>query len=283
MSDKGAVTTLMPPLGDGECARPKRLRSRFYVRHVLPSDTHKFVGRIYDLSIVAYHFESYAQLAEHADCKYAFDVNGDLEALVRRVESLNMVGDMLWPKPLPANFADFPISRYEWLTVSADVFLMRYISVVDCALILVNTVHETDLEPRKCSLENLKKGGVPGGVIDHLNRMLDDQGALRAERNARFHHGEERGFTQDDQSFRLGARFEAWGGGLTGCDRFGRKLNIERSFREGLVNLQGEFNRATRKLVRNLNLLYDLLFIEFETRFSPRFRAGPFGHLARRK
>jgi hypothetical protein len=43
-----------------------------------------------------------------------------------------MVGAMLWTTKVPKNFKEFPISRYEWLTVSADVFLARYISVVDC-------------------------------------------------------------------------------------------------------------------------------------------------------
>src|SRR6202012_6214987 len=103
---------------------------RFRKRYVLPSDTHKFVGRIYDLSIVELHFDSYEDLSKHADCKYAFDVNYVLTALTRRVESLNMVGSMLWPTNLPKNFKSFPISRYEWLTVSADAFFVRYISVV---------------------------------------------------------------------------------------------------------------------------------------------------------
>jgi hypothetical protein len=49
----------------------------------LPSDNHKFVGRIYDLSIVGMHFETYEELAKHADC----DVNYALSMLTRRVES----------------------------------------------------------------------------------------------------------------------------------------------------------------------------------------------------
>jgi len=48
---------------------------------------------------------------------------------------------------LPKSFADFPVSRYEWLTLAADVFLMRYISVVAFSLLIVNTVYETGLGP----------------------------------------------------------------------------------------------------------------------------------------
>ena len=110
--------------------------TRFLKRFILPSDNHSFVGRVFDLSIVAYHFDSYDDLAQHADCKYAFDVSMELSTLTRRVESLNLVGKMLWPDSVPNNFKEFPVSRYEWLNVAADVFFMRYISVLDCAQFL---------------------------------------------------------------------------------------------------------------------------------------------------
>ena len=142
--------------------------ARFLKQYVLPSDSHAFVGRIYDLSIVAMHFESYEDLAKHADCKYAFDVNYALSSLTRRVESLNMVGGMLWPTNMPDNFKDFPVSRYEWLTVSADVFLGRYISVVDCAIILVNEILECGLSIEACTLTTLKKKAVSKDILDHL-------------------------------------------------------------------------------------------------------------------
>jgi hypothetical protein len=47
---------------------PKRVRHQYYVRHILPSDSHEFVGRIYDLSIVEYHFDNYEELSKHSDC-----------------------------------------------------------------------------------------------------------------------------------------------------------------------------------------------------------------------
>lgn len=256
---------------------PKRVRAKFYVRHILPSDDHDFIGRIFDLSIVGYHFDSYDDLAKHPDCKYAYDLNYEVSNLARRVESLNLVGDMLWPEPVPKNFSQFPVSRYEWVTLAADVFLMRYISVVDCAMLVVNEVYETGLDATKCTIANLKKAGVPVPVVDQLEAMLRDQGALRPERNRRFHHGAERSFTQDDQTFKMASLFEHRQGGVNGTDTFGRRINVERSFREALVELQKEFNAATRRLVRQLNQLYDLLHPEFEDRFIPRFRAGPFG------
>jgi hypothetical protein len=159
-------------------AEPKRPRTKPLVRHIVVSDNHGFIGRVYDLSIVAYHFDSYEELARHPDCKYAFHVNHTLSSLSCRVESLNLVGGMLWPERLPKDFKDFPVSRYEWLTIAADVFLMRFISVVDCALILANDVYETGLAPQKCSIDQLGKAGVPSKTLSALEEMRKDQGVV---------------------------------------------------------------------------------------------------------
>lgn len=257
--------------------KQRRPRTKPLVRHIISSDNHGFIGRVYDLSIVAYHFDSYEELARHPDCKYAFDVNHTLSNLTRRVESLNLAGDIIWPDHIPKDFKNFPVSRYEWLTIAADVFLMRFISAVDCALILANDVYETGLDPQKCSIDQLRKAGVPPRVLSVLEEMRKDQGDWRSERNARFHRGAERAFTDDSITFQTAARFERWGNGMVGHDRHGRRINLERSFKEGLVELQREFNAATRKLVRHLDTFYDLAGIEFESRFVPRIRAATHG------
>lgn len=268
----------IPPPGSGEAVeKPPRPRTKFYVRHIVASDTHHFIGRIYDLSIVGLSFDSYEELAKYDDCKYAIDVNQAVSSLAQRVESMNLVGEMLWPEQLPEDFKKFPLSRYQWLIVATDVFLVRYISIVDCALLLVNEVYEIGLKPEVCTLSNLKRKGIPQNIVDILNALLDDQGSLRRERNRRVHHGAERSFTGDDQTFRLGSLFERWANGMTGHDRFGRKVNIERSFKEGLVGLQKEFNQSTRKLEKQLDRLYDDLRREFEDRFGPRIRAATHG------
>lgn len=239
-------------------------------RFVLSADNHAFVGRIYDLSIVALHFDSYDELAKRPDCKYAFRVHHFLSTLIERVESLNMVGSMLWPKNLPADFKSFPLSRYEWLTVSADVFLMRFISVVDCVLILINEVFECDLAARDCTAAKLKKSGVPKSFLDLVEGMMADQGTLRQERNGRFHHGAERGFSSNDQMFRAGSVFEHRRGDMwSGNDQ---PLPVARYFSEGLFELQKEFNVVMRRLVRRLAELYSMLSPVFEATFSPRFR-----------
>lgn len=256
------------------------MAKKFLKRHTLHSDTHRFVGRIMDLSIVSTHFENYEELATYPDCKYAIDVNEGLSALIQRVESLNIVGTMLWSEKMPKHSKEFPVSRYEWLIISADVFLARYISVVDCATILVNEIFECGLSFEACSLKNLEKTVIPNEIIAHLKEMTRDQGLLRKERNSRFHHGAERGFSSHDLTFRVGAlfehRFSRW---MAGPD--GRRLPVERFFRDGLIELQREFNHATRKLVRRLDHLYCMLQPEFESRFSLKFKEGPFARQER--
>jgi hypothetical protein len=182
---------------------------------------------------------------------------------------------MLWPEPMPQAKV-LPISRYQWLTASADVFLMRFISVVDCSLRLTNAVFETGLPAPECKLRKLKQQGVRTCVIDLLGTMLDEQAQLRSERNAVVHEGHEREFTLDDLSFRTASAFENRVG-MGGTDRHGRRINVDRSFKEGLVGLQREFNASTRKLVRQLDGLYDVLWEEFENRFGPKIRAATHG------
>jgi hypothetical protein len=253
------------------------------VRHVLPSDEHPLVGRIFGLGIVQMHFDTYQELATHPDCKYVVDLNLEVSSLVRRVESLNLAGSLLWPEPLPRDFGKFPISRYEWLTVTADVFLMRYVSVVDCAILLVNSIFELGLTPKQCSIDNLKKRKAPPKVLKILEEMLHDQGSLRVERNTRFHHGRERGFTDDSETFRITALIEHRWGGTAGHDRFGRKVDIERMFKEGLVELQREFNQVTRRLARQLDRLYDQLWPAFEAALAPRAQSSTHGLWVRQR
>lgn len=182
---------------------------------------------------------------------------------------------MLWPDPLP-DFGTFPITRYDWLTVATDVFLTRYISVIDCSLLLVNVIYRHELAAKNCSFDRLKKAGIPNAIGDHLQRMLNEQEALRLERNARIHHGNERAFTEDDMTFRMASRFAVRGKNLVG-----RPINADRSFKEGLVGLQRDFNLSTRALLKQLDTLYDLLWDEFEDHFGPLIAAATHGLNAR--
>jgi hypothetical protein len=237
----------------------------------MSSDNHRFIGRIYDLSIVGLNFNRYEDAAQYPDCEYALGTNYWISRLAARVESLNLVGDMLWLEPYP-NFNGFPITRYDWLTVVTDVFLMRYVSVIDCALLLVNVVFRHGLNPEKCTIGKLRTMGIPATVNEHLQKMLDEQETLRLERNSRIHHGKERQFTEDDQTFRMAASF-----GVFGRNRHGRKINADRSLKEGLVGLQRDFNRSTRLLAKQLDVLYDLLWQEFEIHFGPLIAAATHG------
>lgn len=216
------------------------------------------------------HFETYDELAKLPDCKYVVDVDSALTTLTGRVESLNMAGDLLWPEPMPDSFSRFPISSYQWLDVATDVFLLRYISVLDCCLILTAEVHDLGLALRDATIKNITKR-VPDDVSAILRAMLLSQGELRDERNARMHHGRERGFTQDPLAFHLAAMAEHRGRIMVGDDIQGRQSDWRRSFNEGLVELQREFNARTKQLERELGDLYSALHSTFEENFSRRY------------
>lgn len=241
-------------------------------RYIIASDDHPFVGRLYDLGIVSLNFDSYDELAKFPDIKYAIDTLGRVEALTTRVESLNLAGDLLWPDPIPQDFKKLPMTRYEWLTIAADLFIVRHVSVFDCALLLINQVLQLGLIDRDCTYQKLSKKGLPSDLNDHLKAMLDEQSDIRAERNSRIHHGRERVFTDDDVTFKTASRFD-----MIGTDYYGRPINVEISFKEGLVWLQKDFNRHTKVLQSQLDILYDLLVDEFEGRFGPLVAAATHG------
>lgn len=248
-----------------------RRRTVFLKRYILEPDDHDFIGRVYDLGIIKLHFDTYEEMVKYPDCKYVYDVELKLTTMVNRIESLNMVGDMLWLEELFINQVKFPVSKFQWLNITADTFLMRFVSVFDCSLLLVNEVLELGFEPRRCSLKNFRKRQIPQDLIVALKKLEKVSSLLKIERNERFHRGLERLYTSDDETFRSISWYELNGRGMTGEDVYGREIDNEKFFREGLVNLQRDFNSENKKLLKCLNALYNVLFCEFEKRFSQKY------------
>ncbi|TCI00183.1 hypothetical protein EJV46_05900 [Roseococcus sp. SYP-B2431] len=166
---------------------------------------------------------------------------------------------------------------------SADVFLMRYISILDCAVILTNVIYELGLNIQKCTINNIRKKGAPPGVVKVLSKMLDDQGALRDERNARFHHGTEHILTDDDQVFHALSMLERMKIATISSDSSGNKLDVSHFFGTGLYSLQIKFNKPTKSLVKSLNIFYNIIEPDFEGRFGPLVAAATHGFCARRE
>lgn len=148
---------------------------------------------------------------------------------------------------------------------------MRYVSLFDCALLLVNEVFECSLRPQICSIKQLKKCGVTTNALSALKEMEDAIGTLRTERNERFHRGWEREHTSDDIAFRISTAHEHRGMQMTGHDQFGRPIDQSKFFSEGLVNLQRDFKAFGPVLMRKLDRLYDALEEEFEQRFKVKY------------
>lgn len=238
-------------------------------RYIVESDNHGFIGRVYDLGgMVGLSFNSYDEIAILPDCLYAFEVDGWLSSLTRRVESLNLVGDMLWPECFLEVFEDFPVSKYEWCNVITDVFLMRFVSVTDCCLLLSNAVLECGLDAKNSTLGNLRKLTDNLAIVDSSGRIQHIQRDHRVERNKRFHRGVEREFTDDDHTFKSVSIFEFRGTDLTGTDKHGREIDLAKFFRNAIDVLRSDFNKSCRLLSEGLCILYDELGDEFKQRFS---------------
>ncbi len=246
------------------------------VQESIELDGHELIGRIYDLSVVSMYFESYEELSKFPDCKYVIDVNESLTMLVERVRSINLSGDMLWLNPKTDQFFDLPIAEYDWLMVIKDVFLMRYISVFDCALILANDVFELNQPPNKCIKSRLIKLGLPEKALEFLDRIERNQEILRNERNVRFHHGCEKHMSSDDGTFRMASLFAKRGSGIQGQDRNGNDIDLMRFYHEAAEEMRKDFNLSLTKLQQDLNDFLDHLREEFEVRFKPKFRDSDF-------
>jgi hypothetical protein len=246
-------------------------------RLVVSSDNHRFVGRIFDLSIVGMYFDGYEEAAKFPDAKYVLDVNGRASLLAQRVESLNHVGDLLWPKA-PVRIEALPMSAYEFCNFIQDAFLMRTISVLDCSCLLAVDVLELDVKPRQANIERIREASENHPCCDKLKAISDLQFELRTERNIRFHRGEEESLTDDDTTFKTAALFTYRGQGMTGTDRHGRKINLKRFYSQAINHLRGKFQTNVKNLAGALDDFYDVLSEEFERRFRPKFRAkGSFG------
>ena len=241
-------------------------------RIAILSDDHGFQGRVFDLAKPLHlGFESYEQMDAYPDALYVIDVNWRVELLARRVESLNRIGDMLWTRRLPSPSERFVLSRYEWLSVITDVFLIRLISISDCAALLANAVFQCEISSRKCTIRELRKSGVSGGVIRAIENLGSGYQELRKERNRRFHHGVERECSDDSDVFRAISLLEHRGSGGTFDHRKIKDVDRE-YFVGGLEKLKGDFVSAMRALRPNLRRYYGLLEPEFERRFSRMFQ-----------
>jgi hypothetical protein len=77
-------------------------------QYIIGSQDHGLVGRLYDLSIVKMHFDTYEEAFRNQHVAYVIKVCDRLTFVVDRVESLNVVGNMLWPKICLVLLASFP-------------------------------------------------------------------------------------------------------------------------------------------------------------------------------
>jgi len=250
--------------------RPRRL--------TISSDDHKLIGRIYDLSIAGLHFDDYADAEKYPDVIYALTVNNRASLLTKRIESLNHVGDILWPRRRIRPKL-LPMSAYEYCNFIQDVLLMRTISILDCCCLLTVAILELDIIPRQTTIDRIRNASNSHPSSDKLKAISDLQFEFRTERNMRFHRAEEEPLTDDDVTFKIAALYAFQGQGITGNDRHDRNIDLTKSYDEAIDNIRNKFRNNIKLLKRPINELYDCLIGEFNTRFSTKFRdPSGYGH-----
>ncbi len=241
-------------------------------RFIIASDDHEFIGRVYDLSIVGLNFHTADEVEKYPDAAYALKTNERLSLLVRRVESLNHIGDLLWPET-PIEIEKLSLSAYDYCNLIQDAFLMRIISIIDCCCLLAVEVLKLSIKPRQANIERIRLASQNHPCCDKLQTLSNVQLDLREERNIRFHRGIQDELTDDDTTFQTVARFKHWGQGMTGTDRYGRAIDLDRSFAEAIEYLRGKFSKNVENLSNALSPFYDEMHEEFDKRFSPKFNA----------
>lgn len=246
--------------------------------YVIRSDTHPFIGRIFDLSIASLWFEKAEEVKRFPDILFALMVNERLSLLVDRVESLNHAGDLLWPRRHKEVTTALPLSRYQWLQFIVDVFLMRIVSVTDCCLVLANEALELGKKPQECRLAQLESAGAARDVVDPLRRLVDAQADLRAERNLRVHEGVGMSLGRDDVMLRHLSMFEHLTGTSVATDVDGSQVHVAELYSEARDEIRGRFRRECIELSRRLNAFYSALHPHFEARFQEKYRSHPHDH-----
>ena len=139
---------------------------------------------------------------KYPDAKYVLAVSERTNLLTQRVESLNYIGDLLWPKR-PSRLTALPMTAFEFCNLIQDAFLMRTVSILDCCCLLTVEVLELDIKPRQANIERIRKASGNHLCCDKLQAISNLQLDLRTERNIRFHRGEESPLTDDDATFKL--------------------------------------------------------------------------------
>lgn len=243
-------------------------------------DSHEFVGRVFDLAgPIQLSFQTMEEVNEFPDCLYVLTVEYRIGLLTRRTESLNLCWKMLNVEEIPIRCCNGTISRYEWLQIVLDVFLSRFVSISDCCLLLINDVLELGIDPKQINIRLVRKNADHVEISQIMERIQNIRTDIREERNLRVHRAEERGFTDDDTTFWIASLFESDGQGIKGKDRFGRKIDLSKTYDDAVENIGGELKRTCSDMERELESLYESLDAEFDWRFREKYDASSKQHV----
>ncbi len=241
----------------------KNKREELSVEHCL------LTGVVYDL-FQPLHLHGVEFQSTSLDKKYFLYVHHRLYSLNERLKSLTTMYSMLSYEAFTLNTDDGNISRQEWVHITLDIMLSRITSIRDCVYLLIDSIFELQLHPRKINRKSLTKNESikeHENLISLINSISNSGLILRNERDALFHRGERRVLGDNPEIYYIASAMESMGQ-LDFCtDHNGKKIDLNKEHKNITNVINKEFTESIEELVGFIESLCVFLYPIFKSRF----------------
>ena len=235
-----------------------------------------FIGVVYDL-YQPLCFRDFEFGAAPSDVNYVLQVHHRAKALNDTFKSLETIYQLLSLTNLPVETPLGNISRYNWVRSILDVMLGRVTSIRDCVFLLIESVCEVGLSPRKVSRKALirnEKIITNNRLIELIDEVAEAGKHLREERDRLFHRGERRTLGSLPKFYYAASAMEAFGssGKHTGPD--GEELVLEAEHKNVITEIEVDFHQVVTVLSATLTEIFSNLYPMFKETFIGKMKAG---------
>ena len=235
-----------------------------------------FIGVVYDL-YQPLCFRDFEIGTAPSDVNYVLHVHHRANALNDTFKSLETIYQLLSLTNLPVETPLGNISRYNWVRSILDIMLGRVTSIRDCVFLLIESVYEVGLSPRKVSRKALirnEKIITNNRLIELIDEVAEAGKHLREERDRLFHRGERRTLGSLPEFYYAASAMEAFGssGKHTGPD--GEELVLEAEHKNVITEIEVDFHQVVTILSAALTEIFSNLYPMFKETFIGKMKAG---------
>lgn len=226
-------------------------------------------GVVYDL-FQPLHLHDVDFQSTTSDKRYVLYVHHRLYSLNERLKSLATMYSMLSYESFPLNTEEGNISRQEWVHITLDTMLSRITSVRDCVYLLIDSIFELQLPPRKVNRKSLIKNESikeHEQLISLINSITNSGSILRNERDALFHRGERRVLGDNPEIYYIASAMESMGQSDFGTGPDGEKIDLDKEHKIITNVINNEFTESIEELVGFIDYICLLLYPVFKNRF----------------